>query len=255
MSCPGTVDLNGVLVFGIKTHNPDTGALVDADSTPTYRLYQNKADTPILTGTMTKQDDLNTVGFYTELINCTPANGFAYGGNYTIDIDAVVAGTRGGITYTFRITNDIWGYPSRTLTQSVASVVAAMTGTTIVVYRGTTISIALASLGNISLNTKLYFTVKADVGSADAQAIFQIERTSGLLRLTGVDTPTSGDGTIIVDDAVLGNITVGLAASSSAQLPVGTYYYDVKMVTASGVQELSVGGYFSIHADVTRAVS
>ncbi len=102
MGCQTEVVIGENLVFSITTHDPDTGVLTDADTPPTYRVYEDETETPILTGTMAKLDDANTTGFYTELINCTAANGFENGKTYTVYIQATVDSDTGGITYAFK---------------------------------------------------------------------------------------------------------------------------------------------------------
>ena len=103
MSCPRKVQQGDSVIFGICTHDPDTGVLTDADAVPTYRLYEDEAATPILTGSMAKLDDANTTGFYTELIACTAANGFESGKSYTIYTIATVDSDQGGIAYSFTV--------------------------------------------------------------------------------------------------------------------------------------------------------
>lgn len=104
MGCQSSAIIGSDLVFSVCTHDPDTGILTDAATEPTYRLYENETATAILTGTMSKLDDANTTGFYTELIACTAANGFESGKSYTIYIEATVSGNMGGISYGFTAT-------------------------------------------------------------------------------------------------------------------------------------------------------
>lgn len=106
MGCPSRVVIGNNAVFSICTHDPDTGVLTDAESAPTYRVYEDETATPILTGTMAKLDDDNTTGFYTEQIACTEANGFEVGKTYTVYIEATVDGDTGGITYGMQVMND-----------------------------------------------------------------------------------------------------------------------------------------------------
>lgn len=110
MGCQSYAILSDNLTFSITTHDPDTGVLTDADSNPTYRIYEDETATPILTGTMAKLDDANTTGFYTELIAVTAANGFEVGKSYTIYVEATVDADTGGISYAFtvRITSIIF---------------------------------------------------------------------------------------------------------------------------------------------------
>jgi len=101
MGCPSFVIIGKNLTFSITTHDPDTGVLTDADSAPTYRIYEDETATAILNGSMAILDTSNTTGFYTELIACTVANGFEFGKSYTIYIEATVDSDKGGISYAF----------------------------------------------------------------------------------------------------------------------------------------------------------
>lgn len=103
MGCQSQVDLAAYLTFSICTHDPDTAELTDADAAPAYRIYEDETATPILTGTMTKLDDANTTGFYTERIECSAANGFEDAKSYTIYIQATVDADTGGVTYSFTV--------------------------------------------------------------------------------------------------------------------------------------------------------
>ena len=102
MGCPSNVVIGDNLVFSVCTHDPDTGALTDADAAPVYRVYEDEDPVPILTGILAKLDDLNTVGFYTESIACTALAGFEEGKSYTIYVKATVDDDPGGITFAFK---------------------------------------------------------------------------------------------------------------------------------------------------------
>lgn len=101
MGCPAFTFLEDSLTFSVNTHDPDTGEATDADALPTYRVYEDETAVPILTGTMAILDDLNTVGFYSEQIDCTAANGFEENKTYTIYIEATVDLDTGTISYGF----------------------------------------------------------------------------------------------------------------------------------------------------------
>lgn len=105
MGCPRKGYLNDYIVFGICTHDPRTGVHDDADSAPSYRIYENEVDSPIMTGNMSKLDDDNTVGHYTESIHCTGANGFNGGNTYTVYIEATMNSDVGGTCYAFGLRN------------------------------------------------------------------------------------------------------------------------------------------------------
>lgn len=101
MGAQTRVTIGDFLTFGICTHDPDTGESIDTDFAPTYRIYENEVIPPILTGSMAKLDDANTLGFYTERIACSEANGFEDAKSYTIFIQATVDSRTGGISFTF----------------------------------------------------------------------------------------------------------------------------------------------------------
>lgn len=102
MGCPTQITLEDNLTFTVTTHAV-AGGQADADSAPTYRVYEEETGTAILTGTMAKLDDANTLGFYSEQIAGTAANGFESGKSYSIYITATVSGTTGAISYGFTV--------------------------------------------------------------------------------------------------------------------------------------------------------
>ncbi len=255
MGCQSTVVLENNLTFSINTHDPDTGVLTDADSNPTYRIYEDETSTPILTGNMAKLDDANTTGFYTELIACTAVNGFEDGKSYTINIEATVDGDTGGIAYNFTAETAVWSVATRTLTQSAGSVAAAVSGTSITVKRGDSWSISLTGLGSLAGRSKLWVTVKRRKDHPDTSAIFQIEETDNLLFINEAAAATAANGTLTVDDETAGDITIALDEIETAKLSVySNISYDVQMLN-SGTISTVTEGLFNITADVTRATS
>lgn len=152
-----------------------------------------------------------------------------------------------------------WAYTARTLTQSAAQVAALIEGSTIVVQRGDTLSIALTGLGSLSGYTSLDFTVKEATHDADIDAVLCIRKNAsgsgdGLLILNGSGSVTAGDGSITIDDAALGNITIALLAADTRLFLPNNCIYDVQMIDASGVSTLRQGT-FIIQADVRRAIA
>lgn len=137
---------------------------------------------------------------------------------------------------------------------SSVSVVAAISGTTITVLRGDTLTVTISGLGDISTRTKLWFTAKADKGDADTAAIVQIEETAGLVRLNGAaGTALLGDITVTDEDA--GDITITLDETATDDLVVrSNMSYDVQMLTLTAVTTLT-SGTLHVTADVTRAVA
>lgn len=102
MGCPSEVEIGDNLTFSANTHSASTGAATDADSVPSYYVYEDETGTSILSGSMAKLDDTNTTGFYTETIVCTSGNGFESGKTYTIYIEAAVSSVTGSISFGFK---------------------------------------------------------------------------------------------------------------------------------------------------------
>lgn len=103
----GSWKVDDYLTFPCNTHQASDGAATDADSVPSYRVYEDETGTPILTGSMAKLDDANTTGFYSEQIQLTAANGFEKGKSYTIYISATVTSVVGTMSHTFQMEAEV----------------------------------------------------------------------------------------------------------------------------------------------------
>ena len=137
--------IDGYFEFHFNTQNPATGAQVDADATPTYRVYESNNDTVIDSGDCAKRDDANTTGYYLARGQCTTALGYEVGKDYYVRVAAIVGGVTGAAPISnpfFRIVpadvtrDDLWtdaraGY----LTAAVAT--AGAVGTPVAVDGGT----------------------------------------------------------------------------------------------------------------------
>jgi len=148
----------------------------------------------------------------------------------------------------------VWAAADRTLTQSAVAIQATVDGDDIAIQRGDTFSAAITGLGDISARTNLWFTVKVQRSDADSASIIQIDENNGLLYLNGAAATVAGNGSITVNDAVAGNITITLAAAETDDLRPQALQYDIQMATATGVSTLSDGSA-RVVADVTRATA
>lgn len=108
MSYLGRWEINDLLTFAVNTHAAQTLAAADADNVPTYRVYKDETGAAIVTGSMAKLDDANTVGFYSEQITLSAANGFEAGKCYTIYVSATVGGTIGTLSHSFQVETHNW---------------------------------------------------------------------------------------------------------------------------------------------------
>lgn len=152
----------------------------------------------------------------------------------------------------------VWAYATRTLTQGAASVIAAVTGSGVTVYRGTTWSIPLTGLPSNTGYTAIIFTVKRDTEDADADSVFYVRLNapdvgSGLIYFEGIASPTAGQASITVVSATA--ITITLAAATADDAPLGDFHYGVKYISASGVTQASRGGIFTVAADLPLSIS
>jgi hypothetical protein len=84
------VKLNEAVYFSVTTRG--TSGLVDADSAPTFDIYEQATDTPVASGTMTKRTGYT--GVYRGTFTPTTVGGYTVGRYY----DVVVSGTVSSIT-------------------------------------------------------------------------------------------------------------------------------------------------------------
>lgn len=161
------------------------------------------------------------------------------------NLDGAISAVPGGV----------WSYAVRTLTQSAASVIAAVEGSVISVYQYNTWNFSLTGLGDITGRAELYFTAKENVERADAsaQTILQVEETAGLIYIGGEKAANPALGTLTVDDAALGNITIKVDETVTG-IPSMDGRYDVKMITAAGDAQILTISVFEVLEAVTRTV-
>ena len=170
----------------------------------------------------------------------------------------LVAGSTGKALSDAGSAGDPWAAAVRTLTSSAAATLAAVTGDTITQLRGDTWSISITGLGDMTTMDKLWFTVKSNKHDADSASIIQIEDTGNLLYLNGaapVLPVVAADGTITVDNAALGNITITVKPAATALLALSTYSYDIQQLTAAGAVQTMTTGTLSVSEDYTRAIA
>lgn len=103
----GSWKIDDLLTFYANTTRFDTGAATDSDSVPSYHVYEDETATPLLTGTMALLNGNNTIGFYSEQITLSAANGFEKGKQYAIYKQATVNSVIGAIHDTFQIEAEV----------------------------------------------------------------------------------------------------------------------------------------------------
>lgn len=94
--------LDEVLHFDAVTSDPETAAASDADSMPTWAVYEEATDTAIQTGNFTKRTSLD--GQYRGTVTLSAANGFEVGKYYFLYGFATVNSVAGkGLLKSFRV--------------------------------------------------------------------------------------------------------------------------------------------------------
>lgn len=86
---PDLIPIDEVVHFDVCTHDPATGAITDADATPTFDVYEEATDTGLLGATnFTKRTSLT--GNYRGTFTASAANGFEAGKWYNVIASAAV---------------------------------------------------------------------------------------------------------------------------------------------------------------------
>jgi ActR/RegA family two-component response regulator len=159
--------IDALLTFPCNTHDPTTGAATDADSAPTYRLFEDETGTPILTGSMALLDASNTAGFYSEQITLSAANGFEVGKTYTVYITATVASVAGTMSHTFQVVSVASSAPTaaaiRTEIDSNSTMLAAIAG-----YIDTEVAAIKAKTDNLPAAPAAVGDIPTAIQNADA---------------------------------------------------------------------------------------
>ena len=154
------------------------------------------------------------------------------------------------------LSDAVWESAARTLTQVITPAGEAdVVNNTITLRRGDYTSITITGLGNISTRTKLWFTAKLDHKQADQYSIIQMTEAENLTIFNGAPYLTPTDGTLVVDDEILGNVTITLKPIVTSQIGLHRKVYDIQMLTPSGQIVTLVSGILNIAPDVTHAIS
>lgn len=171
--------------------------------------------------------------------------------------DHLVGGSTGEALDTTSALGDPWSAPVRTLTQTAAQVVTAMTGSTLILKRGDTYSQQLTSLPSTSGYINIDFTVKAYDTDPDTSAILRVRKNisgvdDGLITLNGAvaSDPTKASLTV-----GLNTITIAVDEEITKDLVISsTRHYDIQLITSAGVQTITEG-ILKITSDITKAIT
>jgi len=148
----------------------------------------------------------------------------------------------------------VWSHTPRTLTMSLTTLKSILTGNKLILWRGDTLALPMLNLGSLVGAADLWFTVKKHPADTDATAQIQISLVNGLQAIDGAAATVPANGSIVINNAVSGNITINLAAVETAKLDVDfTGYYDVQLLIGATVTTLT-HGCCSVVGDTTRRI-
>ena len=154
---------------------------------------------------------------------------------------------------------DVWAYATRTLTQSAASVAAAVAGSAISVTRNTYWSASLTGLTTGVDISEAILSVKTSAGDTDTNSILRISSVDGLEIVDGdaladLTTLVAGDGVLTVDGDA-GTATIVLKTIAASMIDPGVYSYDLRYIDSSDEEHAwSAPANWTVANIITRAV-
>jgi len=203
----GKWEIDDNLTFTCNTHDAATGAATDADSAPSYRVYEDETATPILTGSLALLDGGNTAGFYSEQIALTAANGFEVGKSYTIYISATVDSIVGTLSHSFQMEVEKASQASVDTIDGIVDAILVDTGTTLPAEHATlATAAALATVDGIvdAILVDTGTTLPAEhallATSAEIAALNDLSSADVAAELATYDGPTRAEATADKDE-------------------------------------------------------
>ena len=263
----GSWIIDDVVVFSVSTHTPSTGAVTDADSVPSYRVYEDETGTAILTGSMAKLDDANTTGFYSEQITLSAANGFEKGKSYNILITAAVGAITGATERFLQIgpqaadvrqwtgtnvaTPDTAGYPKVTHKSGSGTGELDITSGVVKANLAQILGTALTETsGQIAAAFTKWFNVATPTGTVNSIPDAVAGAASGLALVgSNVGAATSVSGAVGSVTGAVGSVTGSVGSVTGA---VGSVTGNVGGNVTGSVG--SVASFGTLVADIATAV-
>jgi len=175
------IPIDEVVYFDAITSTPSTSAAVDADSAPTFAVYEEATDTAILDAqTMTKRTALT--GNYRGTVTASAANGFEAGKWYSVVATGIVGGVTGKcVVKNFRIV------PAES-SAGVPKVDATHFGGTAGTFAAGIPETKVASLAAGAITAAAIATDAIDADALATDAITEIQSGLSTLNAAGVRT-------------------------------------------------------------------
>ena len=142
----GSRNIGEVMIFTALTKDDaNPNEIVDADAVPIYLIYENETATRVAYGSMAKLNDANTVGWYSEAVTLSAANGYEAGKSYNVYITYATNSVVQGLQHNFQILAPVTSPAGPTIrhvgsgqvySTIAAAVSAASSGDTILIHPG-----------------------------------------------------------------------------------------------------------------------
>lgn len=101
----GSWKLEDITYVTVQTSSVTTGAATDAETAPTWRMYEDNTTTPVTTGSFTTLNSL--AGFYVAPITLAAAIGYEKGKSYSLRVAATVGGVIGADVHSLQIEAEV----------------------------------------------------------------------------------------------------------------------------------------------------
>jgi len=249
------IPLNDVVYFDFITSSPASAAATDADSTPTFAVYQNNTDTDVgVGGNAVKRTSLT--GNYRVNFTASGANGFSVDKWYNVVASATVSTVAAkGVIGRFRIiaAENVAGYPITDTMKWAGDTIPArnVTGVPIVDLKYILGTALTETSGQIAAAFKQFFNIGSPTSTMN-----EITLVDTVTNLT--NAPTAGDLTATMKTSVT-NAVPTAAANATALLDASngvetgyTLRQALKLILASLAGKLSGAATTSVSIrDVT----
>lgn len=221
-----------------------SGTLAHSDAAATYRADVSALATSVaLAAVKTILDRLNG------LVEDSSGDRFT-----AKALEQAPAGGGGSGSATIEKQNQILAALTGSTIQVISPV--SQSGNTITARAGDSWSITLAGLGDLSSASAIWFAVKSEPGEADGDSLLFIDLDDGLVFLNAETHAASDDGTLTVDDAETGNITIEVDEIATSQLVnVRSGSWALKTLTEAGDTRTISGGTFNIQPALISRIS
>lgn len=169
------IALDEVVYFDVIISNPATGAAIDADSAPTFDVFEEATDTTILAAqSMTKRT--SKTGDYRGTFTMSAANGFELGKWYSVVCIGIVGGVTGkcvAMNFMCAAAENTAGYPVVTIKDGTGTGEIDTTSGKVAITDGaiSTATFAAGALNAAAIATGAITSAKFAAGAIDAAAI------------------------------------------------------------------------------------